>query len=101
MDHKNGTVHFGGLKAESDQLSDHLASLAQRLSKACAMIQPAVNPTMEEKRLQVCSSSAVFIVMDSKSTHSDHLAVITILVILLLQDILVREGILFGSQVSA
>lgn len=53
IDHKNGTVHFGGLKAESDQLRDHLANLAQRLTKACTLIQPAVNSTLEDKRLQV------------------------------------------------
>lgn len=55
MDHKNGTVHFGGLKAESDQIKDHIASLAQRLAKACAMIAPPSDPSIEGQRSQVQS----------------------------------------------
>ena len=53
VDHKNGTVHFGGLKAESDQIRDHIAVLAQRLSKACAMIAPASDAQLDSQRLQV------------------------------------------------
>ncbi len=53
VDHKNGTVHFGGLKAESDQIKDHIASLAQRLAKACAMISPAASSNLDAKRLEV------------------------------------------------
>lgn len=56
MDHKNGTVHFGGLKAESDQIKDHIANLAQRLAKACAMITPAVSTNLEAKRAEVSLS---------------------------------------------
>lgn len=53
VDHKNGTIHFGGLKAESDQIKGHIAMLAQRLAKACAMIAPVAVPSVEAKRLEV------------------------------------------------
>jgi len=56
VDHKNGTVHFGGLELESDQLRDHISSLAQRLTKAVAVIYPSKDPQGEAQRLQVpCS----------------------------------------------
>ena len=53
IDHRNGTVHFGGLEVESDQLRDHIAVLTKRLTKAVGMIYPAQNPDREARRLQV------------------------------------------------
>jgi translation initiation factor 3 subunit A len=44
IDHKNGTVHFGGLRLESDRLRDHIATLARRMAKAVTMIDPAPAP---------------------------------------------------------
>lgn len=53
VDHKNGTVHFGGLEVQSDRLRDHIAALTKRLHKAATMIQPAQEPDKEARRLQV------------------------------------------------
>lgn len=33
IDHRNGTLHFGSQALESERIRDHLAQLAQRLSK--------------------------------------------------------------------
>ena len=40
VDHRNGTLHFGGQQLESDKVKSHLAVLASRLSKAIGMIDP-------------------------------------------------------------
>ena len=40
VDHRNGTLHFGGQQLESDKVKSHLAALASRLSKAIGMIDP-------------------------------------------------------------
>ena len=57
IDHKNGTVHFGGLDVESDQLRDHISSLTSRLTKAVALIHKAQDPEKEARRLKVRSTS--------------------------------------------
>lgn len=40
IDHRNGTLHFGGQQLESDRVRGHLALLAKRLAKASRMIDP-------------------------------------------------------------
>ena len=56
IDHKNGTVHFGGLDVESDQLRDHISNLTARLTKAVALIHKAQDPEKEARRLKVRST---------------------------------------------
>lgn len=53
IDHKAGTVHFGGLEVESDTLRGHIASLARNLRQALQMIQPETSPDQDARRLQV------------------------------------------------
>lgn len=38
MDHRNGTLHFGGLQLESDRMRSQLSLLAKRLSKAAGLM---------------------------------------------------------------
>ena len=45
VDHRNGTLHFGGQQLESEKVRSHLAVRAGRLSKAVTMIDgPAAVP---------------------------------------------------------
>ncbi|KAF8071218.1 TIF3A1 [Scenedesmus sp. PABB004] len=53
VDHRNGTLHFGGQNLESDKLRGHMALLAKRLAKAAAMADPAPAPAAEAQRLAV------------------------------------------------
>lgn len=41
FDHKHNTVHFGGQEVESDRVRGTIATMARRLTKALAMINPA------------------------------------------------------------
>jgi translation initiation factor 3 subunit A len=52
IDHRNGTLHFGGQQLESDRVRGHLALLAKRLAKASSMIdpRPAVGRAEEGRR---------------------------------------------------
>lgn len=56
IDHRFGTVHFGGQQLESDRVRDHISALARRLTKALGMIQPEVPKDQEAKRLKVGAS---------------------------------------------
>jgi translation initiation factor 3 subunit A len=40
IDHRNGTLQFGGAQLESDRVAGHLKTLAASLAKAAAMIDP-------------------------------------------------------------
>lgn len=53
LDHRYGTVHFGGQQLESDRVRDHISALARRLTKALGMIQPEVPKETEARRLKV------------------------------------------------
>ena len=53
IDHRNGTVHFGGQQLESDRIRDHISALARRLTKALHMVQPDPSKEIEAKRLKV------------------------------------------------
>ena len=53
IDHRNGTVHFGGQQLESDRVRDHISALARRLTKALHMVEPEVPKQTEAKRLKV------------------------------------------------
>ena len=44
IDHKNGTVHFGGLSLESERLRDNISLLTRRLAKAATMMDAAPPP---------------------------------------------------------
>ena len=50
VDHRNGTLHFGGQQLESEKVRVHLSSLAGRLSKAVVMIDAPVVPEEEAAR---------------------------------------------------
>ena len=54
IDHRNGTVHFGGQQLESDRIRDHISALARRLTKALHMVEPDVSKDVEARRLKVC-----------------------------------------------
>lgn len=53
IDHRNGTVHFGGQQLESDRIRDHISALARRLTKALHMVEPEVSKEVEARRLKV------------------------------------------------
>lgn len=53
IDHRNGTVHFGGQQLESDRIRDHISALARRLTKALNMVQPDPSKDIEAKRMKV------------------------------------------------
>lgn len=53
LDHRYGTVHFGGQHLESDRVRDHISALARRLTKALGMIQPEAPKEAENRRLKV------------------------------------------------
>lgn len=57
LDHRYGTVHFGGQQLESDRVRDHISALGRRLTKALGMIQPEVPKETEARRLKVSSCS--------------------------------------------
>lgn len=44
VDHRHGTLHFGAQHVESDRVRGHLSSIAKRLAKAMAMINPLPQP---------------------------------------------------------
>jgi len=48
IDHRNGTLHFGGQQLEGERVRGHLKTLAQRLAKACGMIDPRAAPGRAE-----------------------------------------------------
>ncbi len=50
VDHRNGTLQFGSQQLESDSVRTHIQSLASRLTKAVAMMQPPVTETDVEAR---------------------------------------------------
>ena len=50
VDHRNGTLHFGGQQLESEKVRVHLSSLAGRLSKAVVMIDAPVAPDEDAAR---------------------------------------------------
>ena len=56
IDHRNGTVHFGGQQLESDRIRDHISALARRLTKALHMVQPDPSKEIEAKRMKVSVS---------------------------------------------
>lgn len=53
IDHRNGTVHFGGQQLESDRIRDHISGLARRLNKALHMVKPDPSKEVEARRLKV------------------------------------------------
>ena len=53
IDHRNGTVHFGGQQLESDRIRDHISALARRLTKALHMVQPDASKDVETRRIKV------------------------------------------------
>lgn len=61
LDHRYGTVHFGGQQLESDRVRDHISALARRLTKALGMIQPEAPKETEARRLKVCVPSVKFV----------------------------------------
>ena len=50
IDHRNGTVHFGGQQLESERLRDHVSALARRLAKALQAVQPAPSPDKQARK---------------------------------------------------
>ncbi|KAL3155895.1 hypothetical protein ABBQ32_012895 [Trebouxia sp. C0010 RCD-2024] len=52
IDHRNGTVHFGGQQLESDRIRDHISALARRLNKALHMVQPDPSKEVEARRIK-------------------------------------------------
>lgn len=54
IDHKNGTLRFGADQLEGDRIRDHIAAMAKRLTNALTLINPAVDPAREKRRLVVC-----------------------------------------------
>jgi hypothetical protein len=54
IDHKSGTVHFGGLDLESDRLRDNVSQLGFRLAKALTMLNPKPSTSKEEFKAKVC-----------------------------------------------
>ena len=67
IDHRNGTVHFGGQQLESDRIRDHISALARRLTKALHMVEPDVSKEVEARRLKV---SDIF--PSSAAHHTGH-----------------------------
>ena len=64
IDHRNGTVHFGGQQLESDRIRDHISALARRLTKALHMVQPDPSKDVENRRLKVtCLPACTFFVL--------------------------------------
>ncbi|PSC76450.1 eukaryotic translation initiation factor 3 subunit A-like [Micractinium conductrix] len=53
FDHKNNTVHFGGQEVESERVRGHIATMARRLTKALAVINPAPPADKEERRARL------------------------------------------------
>jgi hypothetical protein len=53
IDHKNGTVHFGGYQLESERMREQIANLAKRLSKVATMIKPGPSQERTEKFKEV------------------------------------------------
>ena len=53
IDHKNGTVHFGGLSLESERLRDNISLLARRLAKAATMMDAAPPPDRAAAKAKV------------------------------------------------
>ena len=50
IDHRNGTVHFGGQQLESERLRDHVAQLARRLARALQAVAPARTPDKQARK---------------------------------------------------
>lgn len=65
IDHKNGTVHFGALALESDQLRDNMSTLARRLAKALQII----NPTPASSKLE--AKKKVWLILPRFSLHQE------------------------------
>ncbi|KAI3438410.1 hypothetical protein D9Q98_000841 [Chlorella vulgaris] len=53
FDHKNNTVHFGGQEVESERVRGHIATMAKRLTRALAMIDPAPARDREQRRARL------------------------------------------------
>lgn len=53
FDHKNNTVHFGGQEVESERVRGHIATMAKRLTRALAMINPAPAAEREARRARL------------------------------------------------
>jgi len=66
LDHRAGTLRFGAPGLDSDRMRDHISAMARRLTTAQHMIQPAVDPALEQRRLSVrlppllCSFAFIF-----------------------------------------
>ncbi|KAK9833458.1 hypothetical protein WJX81_007146 [Elliptochloris bilobata] len=58
IDHRNGTVHFGGQQLESERLRDHVAALARRLAKALQAVQPAPSPDKQARKAKALAVAA-------------------------------------------
>lgn len=72
IDHRNGTVHFGGQQLESDRIRDHISALARRLTKALHMVQPDPSKDVENRRLKVtCLTTCTLFVLTFESTTCD------------------------------
>ncbi|KAL4444951.1 hypothetical protein ABPG77_004001 [Micractinium sp. CCAP 211/92] len=57
FDHKNNTVHFGGQEVESDRVKGHIATMAKRLTRALAMINPAPVAEKEARRARLVAAA--------------------------------------------
>lgn len=50
IDHRNGTLAFGGQQLEAERIRGHLSTLARGLNKALTMIHPPSAPDRDTKR---------------------------------------------------
>ena len=57
IDHRKGTVQFGGQQLESDRVKNHLSTLAKRLTRALLMINPEVPREQQARQLKVCQEA--------------------------------------------
>ncbi|KAK9824579.1 hypothetical protein WJX72_011465 [[Myrmecia] bisecta] len=66
IDHRNGTVHFGGQRLESDKIRDHIATLAKRFSKALTLIYPRPHREKELKKIKAIEDAVAVSARDNK-----------------------------------
>ncbi len=59
MDHKNGTVHFGGQQLESERVREHIANMAKRLTKVVSWVTAAPDTEKLGRKQKVCSALCI------------------------------------------
>ena len=74
IDHRNGTVHFGGQQLESEQMRDHLSTLASRRTQALGMIDPTPDPARQARKAEVIPCMAVLSLEMHTTGPAAHLA---------------------------